>query len=185
MPNGLTGSCGSGTITAAAGSTSVNLAGAALSASATCSFAVNVTGSVLGAQNNVTTAVSSTEAGNGATASAKITVVPASQQPPEPTDISPIDGEVDYVANQLSGLQADLNNNSTTAGDHIVQESRSFTNTSQRWSFTKLTGGTWQIGNVRNGLCFDSETISGVAYVVQNTCTGGATQRWTLAPTEQ
>ena len=182
-PNGLTGSCGSGTITAAAGSTSVSLAGAGLSASASCNFGVNVTGSSLGAQNNVTTAVTSTEAGNGATASAKITVVPASQQPPEPTDISPIDGETDYVANQLSGLQADLNNNSTTIGDHIVQESRSFTNTSQRWSFTKVAGGTWQIGNVRNGLCFDSATISGVPYVVQNTCTGGATQRWTLTPT--
>jgi arabinogalactan endo-1,4-beta-galactosidase len=182
-PNGLTGSCGNGTITATAGSTSVSLTSAALTAGASCNFVVNVTGSVLGTQNNVTTAVTSTEAGNGATATAKITVVPASQQPPEPTDVSPIDGETYYVANQLSGLQADLNNNSITAGDHIVQQSRSFTNTSQRWAFTKLTGGAWQIGNARNGLCFDSATISGVAYVVQNPCIGSATQRWTLTPT--
>ena len=61
---------------------------------------------------------------------------PPSQQPPEPTDITPLDGEVYYVVNQLSGLQADLNNNSTTAGDHIVQQQRSFTNLSQRWAFT-------------------------------------------------
>jgi arabinogalactan endo-1,4-beta-galactosidase len=182
-PNGLTGACGSGTITATAGSTSVSLAGAMLSGGGSCNFAVNVTGSALGAQNNVTTAVTSTEAGNGGMASAKITVVPASQQPPQPTDIRPIDGEIYYVANQLSGLQADLNNNSSTAGDRIVQQVRTFTNTSQRWSFTQLTGGVWQIGNVRNGLCFDSATFSGVEYLVQNPCSGGATQRWTLAPT--
>jgi arabinogalactan endo-1,4-beta-galactosidase len=182
-PNGLVGTCGNGTITAAAGSNSLSVAGAALGADASCSFVVNVTGSGTGTQHNVTTAVTSNEAGNGATASAQITVVGPSQQPPEPTDITPIDSEVYYVANQLSGLQIDLNNNSNTAGDHLVQQSRSFTNTSQRWTFTKLTGVPWQIGNVRNGLCFDSATISSVAYVVQSVCANVATQRWTLTAT--
>src|SRR5258708_7051714 len=182
-PNGLTGSCGNGTITAIAGTNSVSLAGAALSAGSSCSFAVNVTGSSTGAQNNITSAVTSREAGNGSTASAKITVVPPSQQPPEPIDISPIDGEAYYVVNQLSGLQADLNNNSITVGDHIVQQPRSFTNTSQRWAFTKLSGGSWQIGNILNSLCLDSATISSVVYVVQNSCTGGTTQQWMLAST--
>src|ERR1035437_8092694 len=32
-----------------------------------------------------------------------------SQRPPEPVDISPIDGETYYCINQLSGLQMDLN----------------------------------------------------------------------------
>ncbi len=82
-----------------------------------------------------------------------------------------------------SGLQIDLNNNSTTAGDHLLQQPRSFTNTSQRWIFTKLTGGFWQISNVRNSLCFDSASISGVTYVVQNPCGSAATQHWTLAAT--
>jgi len=182
-PNGLTGTCGGGTITVTAGANSISLSGATLSAGASCSFAVNVTGGALGTQNNVTTAVTSTEAGNGATASAQVIVVPPSQQPPEPTDISPIDGEVYYVANQLSGLQADLNNNSATAGDNIVQQPRTFTNTSQRWAFTKLPSGTWQISNVRNTLCFDSASVSGVMYVVQNPCAGSATQQWTLATT--
>jgi arabinogalactan endo-1,4-beta-galactosidase len=182
-PNGLTGSCGGGAITAAAGANVIGLAGATLSAGASCSFAVNVTGASLGAQNNVTTAVTSTEAGNGQTASAKITVVGPSQQPPQPTDITPINGEAYYVANQLSGLQTDLNNNSTTDGDHIVQQPRSFTDTSQRWAFAKLSGGSWQISNLRNGLCFDSATISSVVYVVQNPCSSAATQKWTLAAT--
>ena len=159
------------------------MSGASLSAGASCSFTVNVTGNTLGTQNNVTSAVTSTEASSGGTASAQIVVVPPSQQPAQPTDISPIDGEVYYVLNQLSGLQIDLNNNSTTAGDYIVQQARSFTNTSQRWAFTKLSSGAWQISNILNALCFDSSTISGVVYVVQSPCTGAATQEWNLTPT--
>jgi arabinogalactan endo-1,4-beta-galactosidase len=186
-PSGLAGSCGGGTITAAAGSNSVSLSGASLAAGASCTFAVNVVGTTAGAQNNVTSAVTSTEAGNGSTASAQITVVGPSQQPAELTDITPINGQVYYVINQLSGLQADLNNNSTTAGADIVQQPRTFTNTSQQWAFTTLPGGSspggsWQISNILNSLCLDSTTVSGVAYVVQNPCTGNSTQQWILTP---
>jgi arabinogalactan endo-1,4-beta-galactosidase len=181
-PNGLAGSCGGGTIIAAAGSNSVSLSGASLAAGASCTFAVNVVGITAGAQNNVTSAVTSTEAGNGSTASAQITVVGPSQQPAEPTDITPINGQVYYVINQLSGLQADLNNNSTTAGANIVQQPRTFTNASQRWAFTMLAGGSWQISNILNSLCLDSAAVSGVAYVVQNPCSGNSTQEWILTP---
>jgi arabinogalactan endo-1,4-beta-galactosidase len=182
-PNALTGACGGGTITAIAGASSITLASAALSAEASCTFGVNVTGTIAGTQSNTTSVITSTEAGNGHTASAQIVVAPPSQQPPEPTDISPIDGEVYYVVNQLSGLQADLDNNSTTAGDPIVQQVRTFTNTSQRWAFTRLAGGFWQISNTRNGLCFDVATVSGVVNVVQNPCTASNSQEWMLTPT--
>jgi arabinogalactan endo-1,4-beta-galactosidase len=181
-PSGLKGTCGGGTITATNGASSISLSGASLNLGASCSFAVNVTGSSVGVQNNVTTAVTSTEAGNGATATAQVTVVPPSQQPAEPVDSSPIDGETYYLVNQRSGLQADLNHDSVTAGDDIVQQLRSFTNTSQRWTFTKLASGFWQISNVGNSLCFDSATVSGVTYVVQNPCTGSTAQQWTLTP---
>lgn len=182
-PNGISGSCGGGTITAAAGSTSVVLSGAALAANVTCNFAANVTGMSAGLQNNVTTAVTSTEGGNGKTATASITVVGPSQQPAEPADITPINGEVYYVLNQLSGLQADLNNNSTTAGDHILEDQRSFTALSQRWGFTSLAGGAWKISNVSNQLCLDSASNGGVTYVVQNSCATVVTQQWSLAST--
>jgi uncharacterized repeat protein (TIGR01451 family) len=74
-PNGLTGACGGGAITAAEGSGSITLAGSGLAASASCSFTVNVTGITAGAQNNTTRAVVSNEGGAGGTASASLAVV--------------------------------------------------------------------------------------------------------------
>jgi arabinogalactan endo-1,4-beta-galactosidase len=182
-PNGLTGTCGNGTITAVAASNIISLSGATLAANTSCSFAVDVTGTTSGTQNNVTSAVTSNEAGSGGTATASLIVAGPSQQPPQPIDITPINAEAYYVLNQLTGLQVDLNNNSTTAGDNLVQEPRTFTNTSQRWVFTAVAGSLWQISNVRNGLCFDSANISGVTYVVQNPCGSAATQQWNLTAT--
>jgi hypothetical protein len=89
-PNGLTGSCGGGTITAVAASGTVSLTGATLAASTSCTFAVNVTGTTAGTKNNTTGQVTSVEGGTGGTASASISVVapPAIAKAFNPTAIA-------------------------------------------------------------------------------------------------
>jgi hypothetical protein len=74
-PNGLSGSCGSGAITASGGS--ISLSGGTLAASGSCTFQVNVTGTSAGAKNNTTSAVVSNEGGIGNAASATLTVTAA------------------------------------------------------------------------------------------------------------
>ena len=84
-PNGLTGSCGGGAITATAGTGAVSLTGATLAANSSCTFSVSVIGTTLGAKINTTGAVTSVEGGTGGTATAALTVgilvpVPTLQQ---------------------------------------------------------------------------------------------------------
>ncbi|MGB6496320.1 MAG: FG-GAP-like repeat-containing protein, partial [Candidatus Acidiferrum sp.] len=74
-PNGLTGSCGSGTISAAAGSAAVALSAGTLAASSSCNFSVNVTGATAGLKSNLTGSIASTEGGTGGTASANLAVL--------------------------------------------------------------------------------------------------------------
>jgi hypothetical protein len=110
----------------------------------------------------------------------------AAQQPAEPVDISPINGEVYYLINQLSGLQADLNNGSTTAGAALLQQPRSFTSLTQRWALTRLSGNFWAITNLANGLCMDASAGSGSTSTVQNPCAPAtATQQWTITATTE
>jgi arabinogalactan endo-1,4-beta-galactosidase len=106
------------------------------------------------------------------------------QQPAEPVDPSPINGETYYLINQLSGLQVDLDGGSTTPGQPLVLASRSFTSLTQRWALTHLPGGNWAISNIADGLCLDSAATSGSTATVENTCAlSSNTQQWTLAAT--
>jgi arabinogalactan endo-1,4-beta-galactosidase len=112
--------------------------------------------------------------------------VPAvnAQQPAEPVDISPINGETYYLINQLSGLQVDLDGGSTAAGQPLVLENHSFTSLTQRWAFTHLPGGNWAISNISDGLCLDSTGSGSSTATVQSTCSlSSATQQWTMTAT--
>ncbi len=72
-PNGLSGNCGGGTITATTGSGTVSLSGASIVAGSSCTFSVNVTGPA-GTYTNTTGPVSSANGGTGNTASATLIV---------------------------------------------------------------------------------------------------------------
>jgi hypothetical protein len=102
-PNGLSGSCGGGTITAIAGSSAISLAGAALAGSGVCTFSVNVTGTALGLQVNTTGNITSTESGPGSTANASVTVVAA---PPPPAAATPIPSLSEVALSALAALIA-------------------------------------------------------------------------------
>jgi arabinogalactan endo-1,4-beta-galactosidase len=109
--------------------------------------------------------------------------VALAQQPAEPVDITPINGETYYLINQGTGFQADLNNGSLTAGTSATVTTRSFTSLTQRWALTSLGNGVWKISNLSSGLCLDAATAGTTTSTVENTCAGFATQQWALAAT--
>jgi len=111
----------------------------------------------------------------------------ASQQPPEPVDITPISGDSYYMVNQGSGMQA-----GAQGSGQPVPESRSFTDMGQRWIFNSVSGGAWQIANAATGLCLEAsgrpvergqrpDLALPPGPVVQTTCSPTAAQRWTLS----
>ncbi len=103
-PNGLTGSCGGGTITATAGSSFVQLAGASLAAGTSCNFSVNVTGLTAGVKNNSVT-VNSLNGGTGNTSNASLTVVGTA-----PPGITTVFGAASVPLNGSTSLSFTLNN---------------------------------------------------------------------------
>jgi uncharacterized repeat protein (TIGR01451 family) len=78
-PNGLTGTCGTGNVTATAGSQSVSLTGGTIATSGSCVVSVNVTATIAGNQVNTTGSVSAiivgTVGGTGNTATASLNVL--------------------------------------------------------------------------------------------------------------
>lgn len=110
FPNGLTGSCGGGTITATASSSQVSLSGASLGAGASCTFSIDIIGISPGVQTNTTGAISSNEGGTGGSATASITVGWA------PT-ISMVFNPASISANGTSTLTLTLNNPETNSND--------------------------------------------------------------------
>ncbi|HEY6352737.1 MAG TPA: hypothetical protein VI636_25350, partial [Candidatus Angelobacter sp.] len=113
----VTGSCGSGTITATINNppgspSTVSLSGGTLTASpdpaSSCTFSVSVTGIAAGAQVNTTSTVSSTEGGTGGTASDTLTVI-------APPTISKHFGHITVPLNQSDTLSFTLTNPNTTS----------------------------------------------------------------------
>ncbi|MBI1761244.1 MAG: DUF11 domain-containing protein, partial [Acidobacteria bacterium] len=106
-PNGVTGSCGGGTITATAGTGSISLAGATLGVNSSCTFGVNVNGTTAGIKNNTTGNVTSTNGGQGNTATATTTVV-------APSTIAKAFASSNILLNGTTGLSFTLTNPNAT-----------------------------------------------------------------------
>jgi arabinogalactan endo-1,4-beta-galactosidase len=98
------------------------------------------------------------------------------QQPREPLDVHPLDGEAYYVINQHSGLQADSSVSSGSA--RVTQETWDFRESSQRWMFARAADGSWAIENVGAQKC--------LADALQRTelidCGVSIRNRWRLIP---
>jgi arabinogalactan endo-1,4-beta-galactosidase len=105
-----------------------------------------------------------------------IATIAGAQQPPEPVDISPNDGEVYYLINQHSGLQADGAHSS--GWERVSQQPRSFTSTSQRWALARADDGRWEIENVAAKLCLADEEQR----VALRECGAGFSAQWELLP---
>jgi hypothetical protein len=76
-PNGATGTCGGGSITAVQGTSEVDLSGATVAAHTSCTFSVAVTSSTLGSHATTTSSVTSSNGGTGAAANASLLVLQA------------------------------------------------------------------------------------------------------------
>jgi arabinogalactan endo-1,4-beta-galactosidase len=98
------------------------------------------------------------------------------QQPPEPVDITPIDGEVYYLINQHSGLNADA---VASDGWHrVTQLPWSFRSSSQRWMLARADDGRWAIESVAAESCLADEGQR----VVLTDCKVARHGRWELIP---
>jgi hypothetical protein len=108
----------------------------------------------------------------------------SAQQPTEPVDPSPIDGETYYLVNQLSGLQADIQAGSSASGSSLIQIPRNLTGLTQRWAISQMPTGNWKISSISSGLCMDTALVGGVDNVVQEPCAvNTASQEWSFSYT--
>lgn len=98
------------------------------------------------------------------------------QQPREPLDVRPIDGEVYYLINQHSGLQADAPVSSGSA--RVTQESWNFRESSQRWMLARAADGSWAIENVAAQKCLAEE----LRRTELTDCNVSIHNRWQLIP---
>ncbi len=162
--NGLTGSCGGGTISATAGGGSVGLSGASLAAGAGCTFSVSVTGTAAGSQTNVTGAVTSTNGGTGSPASASINV----EAPPS---IAKAFGAGTIALNATTSLTFTITN---PAGNSAALAGVAFTDTLPT-GLTVTSASSSQCGGTLTVTAPVTISLAGATIATGGTCTFSVT----------
>src|SRR5271170_2911649 len=99
------------------------------------------------------------------------------QQPPEPVDPTPQDGQVYALMNQSSGLQLAANS-SGMSGDEVVESPRNFSSLAQRWALTRLDGGAWKLTDQSTGQCLAENPL--LSTVQAQPCAAAPFQSWLI-----
>lgn len=98
------------------------------------------------------------------------------QQPPEPIDPTPQDGEVYALMDQATGLQL-TGNPSGFGGSNVLESPRDLGSLAQRWALTRLDGE-WKLTEVASGLCLTEDLFRPVAETER--CSPSPLQRWLI-----
>lgn len=96
------------------------------------------------------------------------------QQPAEPVDRSPQDGQAYALMNQSTGLQLNA-----AGGPEVQTTVRDLTSLSQRWGLVRLADGTWKLADGATGQCLAETLLPGG--VRAETCGLSLFQHWRLA----
>jgi hypothetical protein len=91
----------------------------------------------------------------------------------------PVAGATYALVNHNSGQVADVLNQSTADGAGVAQWGFNGGN-NQRWRFTALAGGYYEIVNVNSGKALESPNTSQGTQLDQRTYSGATTQQWQL-----
>lgn len=147
-PNGQSGACGGGLISAASGSATVSLTGGTLPGGANCVFSVNVTGTSPGMITNTTQNITSSNGGVGNQASAVIVVLPAVvaislAEAVNVTDMPQVPSMFINVAEAVKVMDVPLVGNTAAGSSVVVQPVDTTTGTSP---VTVTFGGVGQAG---------------------------------------
>lgn len=98
------------------------------------------------------------------------------QQPAEPVDPTPQDGQVYALMNQASALQ--LADSSSGKSGGVVESPRDFGSLAQRWALTRLDGNAWKITDQATGLCLAENLLLAGARTEQ--CSSSLLERWLI-----
>jgi arabinogalactan endo-1,4-beta-galactosidase len=100
------------------------------------------------------------------------------QQPPEPVDPTPQDGQAYALMNQSSGLQL-ATDSSGRGGSEVTESSRNFGSLAQRWALTRLDGGAWKLTDQATGLCLAENPLLSAVQV--QPCAASPFQSWLIS----